>query len=72
MKRQVRKWTTEEDYQIGKCANAAEAVSLGLNRTESAVRQRYFFIKKKAKTLNSQPVEKKEKKVAKRGQNDYC
>mgnify|MGYP003113193983 FL=1 len=67
MKRQVRRWTTEEDYEIGKCVNANEAVSLGLNRTESAVRQRYFFIKKKAKTLNSQPVEKKEKKVAKRG-----
>ena len=37
MKRQVRKWTTEEDYQIGKCANAAEAVSLGLNRTEEVL-----------------------------------
>ena len=67
MNRQVRKWTTEEDYKIGKCANAAEALSLGLNRTESAVRQRYFFIKKKIKTVNSLPTEKKEKKVAKRG-----
>ena len=67
MKRQVRRWTTEEDYQIGKCANAREALSLGLNRTERAVEQRFYSLKRKAKTLNSQPVEKKQKKGAKRG-----
>ena len=64
MKRQVRKWTKEEDAKIGLCANAREALSLGLNRTERAVEQRFYSLKKKAK---NQPVVEKKQKKAKRG-----
>ena len=68
MKRQLVKWTKEEDEKIGKCANAAEALELGLNRTESAVRQRYYTVKKKNKMMEKNHlVEKKQKKSAKRG-----
>ena len=68
MKRQLVTWTKEEDEKIGKCANAAEALELGLNRTESAVRQRYYTVKKKNKMMKRNPlVEKKQKKSAKRG-----
>ena len=59
------KWTQEEDEKIGKCANAAEAVSLGLNRTESAVRQRYYSVKKKNKMMKKNALV--QKKGAKRG-----
>ena len=65
MKRQVRKWTKKEDEQLKKCANAREALSLGLNRTKRAVEQRFYSLKKKAK--NQPVVEKKQKKGAKRG-----
>ena len=65
MKRQLVKWTKEEDEKIGKCANAAEALKLGLNRTESAVQQRYYTVKKRNKMMKKNPLV--EKKGAKRG-----
>lgn len=65
MKRQLVTWTKEEDEKIGKCANAAEALKLGLNRTESAVQQRYYTVKKKNKMMKKNPLV--EKKGAKRG-----
>jgi len=65
MKRNVTRWTEKEDEQLRGCANAREALSLGLNRTERAVEQRFYFLKRKAK--NQPVVEKKQKKGAKRG-----
>ena len=67
MKRQLVTWTKEEDEKIGKCANAAEALELGLNRTESAVRQRYYTVKKNNKILKENNVVEKKQEKAKRG-----
>jgi len=64
MKRNLTKWTEKEDEQLRECANAREALSLGLNRTKRAVEQRFYSLKKKAK---NQPVVEKKEKKAKRG-----
>tara|TARA_A200000159_G_scaffold162692_1_gene187144 strand:+ start:2019 stop:3092 length:1074 start_codon:yes stop_codon:yes gene_type:complete len=64
MKRNHTKWTEKEDKQLRGCANASEALSLGLNRTKRAVEQRFYSLKKKAK---NQPVVEKKQKKAKRG-----
>jgi len=64
MKRKHTKWTKKEDEQLRGCANAKEALSLGLNRTERAVEQRFYSLKRKAK---NQPVVEKKQKKAKRG-----
>ena len=64
MKRNLTRWTEKEDEQIRGCANAKEALSLGLNRTKRAIDQRFYFLRKKAK---NQPVVEKKQKKAKRG-----
>ena len=64
MKPKQTRWTEKEDEQLRGCANAREALSLGLNRTKRAVEQRFYSLKKMAK---NQPVVEKKQKKAKRG-----
>ena len=51
-----RRWTILENNAIMGCHSAMSAVALKLpNRTESAVRQRYYILRRKAKS-NSEPT----------------
>ena len=58
-------WTKEEDRLISACANAKEAQSLQVDRTQNAIRQRFYNLKKKATTKKTTAKKTTAKKTSK-------